>query len=152
MNSQDLEQRVAVLRKLKENLLLQREKFNSYLNILEQEKKSIETGTVDHLQAQVALEESIVAEIYQVQRVIDPLEAIYKHTLGPDDQEEVVDLKSSLETLRQQVLEKNTQNRRLLSTKMEEVRQEILKIRRPRKGRSLYGSQDQVSGRIDINA
>ncbi|OHD14026.1 MAG: hypothetical protein A2Z96_04670 [Spirochaetes bacterium GWB1_48_6] len=152
MTRQELDHRVALLKRLKENLVLQRDKFHHYLNVLDQEKKSIENGSVDHLQSQVALEESIVAEIFQVQKVIDPLEAVYRHAYEKEDQEEVSGLKDSLETLRKQVLEKNTQNRRLLTSKMEEVRQEILKIRRPRKGKSLYSGSDSVSSLIDINA
>lgn len=139
LTPQEKNQRVAVLKKLKSTLEGQRQKFFNYLQVLDAERTTIEAGDAAVLVEQVQMEESIVAEIFTFQKVIDPLEDLYKQSY-PESDEDVLHLKNSLESLKTQVQEKNKQNRQLLSVRMSELRQELQNLRRFPKGRGLYGS------------
>ncbi len=74
----EIEQRVAILRRLRETLATQREKFSNYLALLEKEQEIIQTGTLDKLESQVEVEQSIIGEIFTLQKVIRPLDELYR--------------------------------------------------------------------------
>lgn len=150
LTPEELDRRVGLLKKLKQNLLLQREKFQNYMKVLDAEKDSIENDQIDHLETQVKFEENLVLEIHNFQKVIDPLEDVLHQAYPQAQDTEVAEIKTSLENLRQQVLEKNQSNRKLLSSRMEAVRGEILRIRPKNRGKNPYGSSSQVSTLVDI--
>lgn len=139
--------RVAVLKRLKATLAQQREKFQTYLRVLDAEKASIEGDAVETLRAQVELEEELVVDIHAIQKVIDPLEAVVSASWDPDD--EVVDLRSSLENLRVEVKKKSEENRGLLSRSMELVDHELIRIRPQVRGRNPYAARSATS-MVDI--
>jgi hypothetical protein len=146
------DQRAAVLRRFRELLVQQRAKFERYLVVLDHEKSDIESGDVDRLMAHVELEEQVVSEIYTFQKVIDPLEAMYRAFLpqgapaGPSDHHELPELRQSLEELRGEVLRRNEENRALLRQRMETLRTEIAGLRMPlRSRRSVYAGGGEAS-------
>jgi len=150
----ELERRKAVLRRFRELLVQQREKFDHYLVVLDHEKSDIETGDIDKLVSHVELEEQIVSEIYTFQKVIDPLEDLYRasYSAGEVSGEasaeagEVPELKNTLIELRDEVLARNAENRVLLKRRMEALRTEIPEIHRPMAGRrSVYADNDSGS-------
>jgi len=133
-DSNEMKQRVAVLTRLKKLLTAQRDKFRSYLEVLEHEESDIIEGDTDRLEAHVALERSIVKEIYAFQRVIDPLEDMYDMAYPLRDEEfEVPAIKQSLERIKEEVLSRNRHNQELLSRNMTAVREKIKGIRSFRK-------------------
>ena len=75
---EDIGQRVATLKRFRELLVQQRAKFENYLTVLDHERADIASGDVDALAAHVELEEAIVSEIFTFQKVIDPMEEIYR--------------------------------------------------------------------------
>jgi hypothetical protein len=107
----------------------QRGKFASYLNVLEREEEAIRGGDADRLAACVELEGSVIADLYTLKKVIDPLEDLYQ-AAWPEREPEVTTLKATLERMSAQVIEKNAANRALLRRKMDEMRQEIASLRR----------------------
>jgi hypothetical protein len=132
MNQTD--QRIAVLKRLREMLLRQKEKFKSYLILLEQEEGSIVHGETEKLLAQVELEQTIIADIFTLKRVIAPLEALYQAAY-PGAESTVPVLRSALEDMGRQVIARNSRNRELLRERMDELRQEITSLRAwPRAG------------------
>jgi flagellar biosynthesis/type III secretory pathway chaperone len=149
LTKEEVDRRVALLKRLKSTLLEQREKFRSYMRVLDAEKVSIEDDKVETLRAQVELEENLVAEIQSFQKVIDPLEAVWKQSYAVDDHE-VAELKQSLANLKTQVLEKNQMNRTLLSSRMAYLQNEILRLRPTVRGRNPYTGQRAVSTLVDI--
>ena len=149
LTKDEVDRRVALLKRLKSTLLEQREKFRSYMRVLDAEKVSIEDDKVETLRAQVELEENLVAEIQSFQKVIDPLEAVWKQSYAVDDHE-VAELKQSLANLKTQVLEKNQMNRTLLSSRMAYLQNEILRLRPTVRGRNPYTGQRAVSTLVDI--
>jgi flagellar biosynthesis/type III secretory pathway chaperone len=122
------EQKVAVLKRLREMLRRQREKLQHYLEVLEQEEKSIHRGDAESLLAQVEMEKSIIADIFSLTKVIEPLESLYQSAY-PQAEETVPKLKATLEKMGEQVIAHNAKNRALLRDRMEELRREIASLR-----------------------
>jgi len=149
LTKDEVDRRVALLKRLKTTLTEQREKFHKYMLVLDAEKVSIEDDKVETLRAQVELEENLVAEIRSFQKVIDPLEAVWRQSYTVDDQE-VAQLKQSLAHLKTQVLEKNQMNRTLLSARMAHLQNEIQRVRPNVRGRNPYTGQRAVSTLVDI--
>jgi len=138
----ELNQRVAVLKRFKELLKAQRDRFETYLHALDKQKDIIQSGTTDELLQYVELEEKIVTDIFSIQKVIDPLEKMYQSTrvdtptggLQPDGRE-VASLKDALDGLKAEAVVRSERNRELLSKRMAELRSEIksLKSNYPRR-------------------
>jgi len=155
ISSVELAQRVAVLRRFKTLLTQQRDRFRSYLDLLDKQHIVIESGTAEDLLSYVELEEKIVADIFSIQKVIDPLEEMYntitvKKPLRLSDakengqSDEVPSLKASLENLKNEAVIRSTKNKELLSKRMVELRSEIKELRNNpfvmSNKRSSYGS------------
>jgi hypothetical protein len=149
------DQRAAVLRRFRELLAQQRDKFQKYLVLLDHERSDIESGDVDRLVAHVELEEQIVSEIFTFQKVIDPLEdlyrSVYPHGQIPADGAELPELKESLEDLRGEVLRRNAENRTLLKLRMEAIRTEIAGLRMPMKARRSVYADGGEGNVLDMN-
>ena len=124
----EIEQRVTILRRLRETLATQREKFSNYLALLEKEEEIIRNGNLDKLESQVEVEQSIISEIFTLQKVIRPLDELYRKSY-PLKETSILNLESSLENIKKQVLVKNDRNRLLLKEKMALLRQEIKDLR-----------------------
>ncbi len=145
----EVDERVAILRKLKKALYRQRDTFRRYLQVLEHQEDDIRNREMEKLAAHMELEHSIVKEIFAVQRVIDPLHDMYRVTCPDDTDREIPALRGSLEKLKNQVLARNKQNQALLKEQMGELRQKIKDLRATMPKRSVYASQP-TPGLVDI--
>jgi hypothetical protein len=133
MTAEELIQRVAVLKRFRELLQTQRDRFREYLTVLDKQQDVIQRGDTEALLAHVELEEHIVRDIFNIQKVILPLEDLY-HTLTarePESRadEETISLKAALEGLKREATARSERNRELLSGQMAEIRQEIKSLR-----------------------
>lgn len=146
METQEKAQRVALLKRLKEHLELQRRKFQEYLRVLEQEKLSIDEGRIDDLEQQITLEENLVREIVSVQKVILPMKEVYRATHGDDP--ELREIQDHLDQLAAAAAERNKANRLLLGSRLEEIRKQMASLKL-RPGR-YYAPEDLTRVRIDI--
>jgi DNA repair exonuclease SbcCD ATPase subunit len=134
MSSTVAEERVSILRRLREMLLRQREKFQGYLDSLEREESAIAGGDVERLQAQLTYEREVVAEIRALAKVIRPLEDLYQAAY-PEREDTVPALQAALRKMGARVQERSARNRAALKAKMEDLRMEISGLRawpRPR--------------------
>jgi len=137
IDSAELAQRVAVLRRFKTLLSQQRDRFRSYLDLLEKQQNIIESGSAEDLLTYVEIEEKIVADIFSIQKVIDPLEEMYYTVVSGqppgkakfENTDEVPGLKASLENLKSEAVMRSTKNKELLSKRMLELRSEIKALR-----------------------
>ena len=142
----ELSKRVAIIKRFKELLKAQRDRFQAYLNALDKQKDVIQRGTADDLLRHVELEEKIVSDIFSIQKVIDPLEEMYQSVkietpakIGlqsnrpmPGEkaaEEEVSGLKETLESLKAEAVLRSERNRELLAKRMAELRSEIKSLR-----------------------
>jgi hypothetical protein len=121
-------QKIAILKRLREMLLRQREKFQAYLSLLEHEEASIRNGEPEKLLVQAEMEQAIIAEIFTLKKVIEPLETLYQAAY-PRTESTVPRLKSTLDAMAQQVIAHNASNRALLRERMSDLRQEINSLR-----------------------
>jgi len=122
----ELTERVAVLRRFKGLLEQQRGRFLNYLSLLERQETAIGSGSGEEILAHVELERSIVADIFSMQKVINPLEDMYRTIVTPGFvDEEIPALKVSLEGMKTKVQAHSAKNRRLLSDRMGEIRREM---------------------------
>jgi hypothetical protein len=140
----EVRRRVAVLKRFRELLCQQRDRFAQYLEVLDKQKNVIESGSADELIAHVELEEKIVSDIFSIQKVIDPLEDMYQSLLPSKsakgrvpvsagavtaEEREVPGLKSILEELKAEAVIRSERNRGLLAKRMEELRLEMKNLR-----------------------
>jgi hypothetical protein len=166
IDSAELAQRVAILKRFKILLSQQRERFKSYLDLLDKQQNVIESGSAEDLLTYVEIEEKIVADIFSIQKVIDPLEEMYNSVVSGQNQsqlaarlensgnqEEVPSLKASLENLKNEAVMRSTKNKELLSKRMLELRQEIKTLRNnpyAASGRTAYSNSNKAS-LIDVH-
>ena len=135
----EVDRRVAILTKLRENLLSQRNRFQRYLDVLEREEADIVEGDTERLEAHVELEKSVVSEIFAFQKAIDPLEDLYRAAY-PHREAEIPVLKASLDGLKRKVLDRNKRNQELLRERMTHLRGKIMEVGAHRKLRSSFSS------------
>ena len=160
IDSAELAQRVAILRRFKTLLTQQRDRFRSYLNLLEKQQNVIEGGSAEDLLTYVEIEEKIVADIFSIQKVIDPLEEMYYSVISgqkpgkiPVNQEsdEVPGLKASLDKLKSEAVIRSTKNKELLSKRMLELRSEIKALRNnPYAARSRNFNNTNTASLVDL--
>ena len=151
VSKNELAQRVTVLRRFRELLLQQRERFQRYIASLEQQQAAIKSGNTDELLAHVELEEQIVADIFSIQKVIDPLENLYNDASSISPADDIPALKTALEDLKNQAAKRAAQNRELLSSRMAEIRSEISGLRNnPFSGTTSRRSHSGSASMIDI--
>ena len=124
----DTQEKVAVLKRLREMLVRQRGRFQAYLDVLEQEASSIERGDAESLFLQVEMEQTIIAEIFALKKVIAPLEVLYQAAY-PGTEETVPRLKAVLDSMGTEIASHNARNRELLRDRMEDLRSEIRALR-----------------------
>jgi len=118
--------RVAVLKRFRRLLLQQRDRFNGYADLLERQEAAIASGSGDSILAHAELESRIVEDIFAIQRVIDPLEEMYRAVARPGSGDDgIPELKVSLDRMRDHVREHSEKNRRLLSRRMDGLRAEL---------------------------
>jgi hypothetical protein len=142
----ELKRRVAIIKRFRELLSQQRDRFRQYLNVLDKQKDVIEKGDADALITHVELEEKIVEDIFAIQKVIEPLELMYNASLpavslpaGTFSNEvrgipaevpsEIPSLRMALEELRSEAVLRSARNREFLTMRMEEIRQEMKTLR-----------------------
>ncbi len=146
LSPEEVEHRVAVLKRFRELLVRQRDRFRDYLDVLDKQKDVIERGDAEALNAHVEIEESIVSEIFTIQKVIDPLEDLYRKAY-PGREADVPKLKQALDELKAEAVVRSKRNQELLSRQMEGVRREIRTLRSNpfASRRSVYADSGQAS-------
>ncbi|MDR0718353.1 MAG: flagellar biosynthesis protein FlgN [Treponema sp.] len=127
LSQKEVNQRVMVLKRFKELLKAQRDRFHAYLDALDRSKDVIERGTTDDLLRHIELEEKIVTDIASIQKVIMPLETMY-HAARIHG-EDVTGLEAALEGLKKEAVVRVGRNKNLLSKRMTEIRSEIKTLR-----------------------
>ncbi|MDR1748783.1 MAG: flagellar export chaperone FlgN [Spirochaetaceae bacterium] len=150
LSSEELNERVAILKRFRELLEQQRAKFREYLKTLELQQDVIASGDMEAMTAYTELEEHIVSNIYTIQKVIDPMEAIYRSAC-PDAELRLPEMKKELTRIQERVMEQNRKNRELLTFRMTALRQQIASVRNPyTKRSSIYSTTSHSAGIIDI--
>jgi hypothetical protein len=123
----ELNERVAILRRFKAALVEQRDRFRRYLDVLE--NGAGQDGTaLDDLEFHVEMEKSIVQEIATFERTIEPLEQLYR-AHDPEGAKQIPVLRNALERTREEVVRRTSYNRDLLRAQLESLREEISELK-----------------------
>lgn len=154
LTREEVDQRVALLKRYRKLLEEQRNAFREYLRVLEKQEQGIEEESTEVIVAQAELEHRIVSSLSSLQRVTLPLERLYAERF-PNDDEAIPELKTDLEHLKQAVLEQNKKNRDLLKTKMTDIRNQIKAVNTPHfnpyaKRTSIYSQNASTSSILDV--
>jgi hypothetical protein len=148
-SSREFDERVRILRRYREALVRQRDRFRSYLDALER-RPTAEDPTAE-LEFHVEMEASIVREISVFERSIEPLETLYR-VHDPKGAGEIPSLREALTRTRDEVLRRTEQNQLSLRRQIDAIRQEISSLKVVRSRRlTIAGSTPQPS-LVDINA
>lgn len=133
-------------KKIRENLVAQKQRLTNYLNILEHESNDIAEKDADKLQAHVKLESNIVSELNAFKKVLDPLEVMYQQTAIKDDS--LDDLRAGIMSITAKVQEKSDENKKMLDSVLADMRNQIDTLPK----RNLSKSYSNVDSRfIDIS-
>ena len=140
---EELDERVAIVKKFRGILEEQREKFREYLTVLEKQHTKIEAGDSESVVLHSELSEKIVSSIGALQKVAAPMEALYKKTHGSDSY--IPEIQSELCSLRDKVSKQNIRNQELLRVKMVDLQKDMRAFKNPYRTRSLYSSSSTAS-------
>lgn len=152
LNDSEIAERVAVLKRFRLLLEQQRLKFREYLMVLEKQEKSISDENTDAVLQHTELEESIIAEIFTIQKVIDPLEYMYTNICKNTQHSDIPHLKTDLDDLQKRVLAQNKKNRELLQTHIAGLRQQIASLKRPYAHKeSIYAGTARTAALVDLS-
>jgi len=148
----EIDERVAILRRLRTLLEQQRTKFQEYLSVLEMQESKISEEDADALIAHSELEAQIVRGIGSLQKVIVPMQKLYQSTnaasYNPQEAVPVAEIQNDLTRLQTQVLMQNEKNRELLRTHITQIKRQIIEFKNPYKGRQSIYAEHGVSGSI----
>ncbi len=149
LSPEEIDERVLILKRFRELLLEQRKKFQEYLTVLEKQEFSIIEGDTEKLMAHTELEQKILGNINNLQKVIKPMEDMYRQTHTNDA--EIPVLKADLSGLQEKILVQNEKNRITLKEHLTVVRTKIQSFQNPyRNTRSVYAQSGNTASIISV--
>ena len=148
ITQEELNERVAILRRFRSLLEEQRGKFREYLTVLEKQQDSITSENPENLLAHTELEQQVVKNIASLQKVIVPMAKMYHAGNGAAgtaasaaEDAEITKLQNDLSDLQDRVLKQNAINRDLLRVHIEQLKSQIAGFKNPYKAnRSVYAN------------
>ena len=156
ITQQELDERVALLRKFRNLLEQQRNKFQEYLTVLEKQQDSIAKENPENLIAHTELEQQVVKNIANLQKVIVPMSKLYKAQLPmahTAEDSSIAQIQNELNDLQTRVLKQNQINRDLLREHIESIRSQIENFKNPYKNiRSVYAQPQKVASFVEVEA
>ena len=156
ITQQELDERVALLRKFRSLLEQQRNKFREYLNVLEKQQDSIAKENPENLIAHTELEQQVVKNIANLQKVIIPMSKMYKASVPmahTAEDSNIQAIQNELNDLQSRVLKQNQINRDLLRQHIESIRQQIQSFKNPYKNiKSVYSQPQRVASLVEVEA
>ncbi len=146
IDKQELDERVAILKRYKKLLEQQRSKFQEYLTTLEIQHTKIQNNDSESALMHTAIQEQLISSISGLQKVILPMQEMYNTSIVntasmPDRQNEISVIQSELNKLHTKIIAQNQINRNLLQTHMAQINASIsnLNAHNPYRGkRSIY--------------
>lgn len=156
ISQQELEERIAILKRFRMLLQQQRDKFKEYLNVLEKQEISINEDKTESILAHTELEQQVLNSISSLRKVIMPMEKMYQVSRGKSaienqDSLEISQLQKELQSLQEKVIVQNDKNRELLKIQMNELKAKIQNFKNPYKNiSSVYSSNSVTSSIIDV--
>lgn len=136
-----------IAKKIRKNLLDQKKRLEKYLTILEKEGDDIENADADKLLLHIEIEKDIVNELVSFKKILEPLEVMYYNSPYKKD-ESLIDIKSSITNLSDQIKVKSDENKEKLEIVLENVKTDLKSNKKNNVAKSVYGNVD--SRLVDI--
>jgi len=114
-------------KKIRENLINQRNKLENYLKILDGEEEDIANKDPDKLIEHINLERNIVDELFSFKKILEPLEKMYDASPYKKDSS-LSDLKTSVDKLTTQIKTKSEDNKVSLDVVLDKMKIDIKNI------------------------
>ena len=156
LSQNEINERVAVLKRFKTLLERQRDKFREYLSVLEKQQRSITEENTDALIAHTELEQQVVSNIAGLQKVIVPMAEMYSsiRSSAPEGEKRALEsIQKDLAHLQSQVLAQNEKNRSLLRVHIADIQKQMERIKNPYRGnRSVYAQKQSVGSFVEVQA
>ena len=156
LTQEELDERVALLRKFRSVLEQQRNKFQEYLTVLEKQQDSITKENPESLIAHTELEQQVVKNIANLQKVIVPMSKMYKQSVPmahTAEDSSIIQIQNELNDLQSRVLKQNQINRDLLREHIESIRNQIQNFKNPyRNVKSVYAQPQRVASLVEVEA
>ena len=154
LSQEEINERVAILKRFRHLLEQQRNKFKEYLDVLQKQEEGIKAENDTLIVAQAELEQQIVSNITNLQKVIVPIENMYKEK-GIALSAEIPQIQKELTELQEAVLTQNEKNQSLLKEHMIELKNRISNFSNPRfnpyaKNTSIYSQKTSTPSIIDV--
>ena len=154
LSQDEINERVAILKRFRHLLEQQRNKFKEYLVVLEKQEEGIKSEDDTVIVAQAELERQIVSNISNLQKVIVPIETMYKEK-GITLTAEIPQIQKELTELQEAVLTQNEKNQSLLKEHMEELKSSISNFSNPKfnpyaKNTSIDSQKTSTPSIIDV--
>ena len=155
ITQEELNERVAILRRFRSLLEEQRGKFREYLTVLEKQQDSITSENPENLLAHTELEQQVVKNIASLQKVIVPMAKMYHAGNNPGtstaEDAEITKLQNDLSDLQDKVLKQNAINRDLLRVHIEQLKTQINNFKNPYKAsRNVYATVQPVAQMVHV--
>ena len=115
-------------KRIRANLVEQKEKLEDYLKLLDQQEIDINTRNADKLLSHAKVEKDVVKELSQLKIILEPLEKMYRNSAYKKD-EALQGLKESIERLSENVQKKAVSNADNLTSTLDELKKEIKQVR-----------------------
>ena len=156
LSQNEINERVAVLKRFKTLLERQRDKFREYLSVLEKQQTSITEENTDALIAHTELEQQVVSNIAGLQKVIVPMAEMYssiRSSAEADETRALESIQKDLARLQSQVLAQNEKNRSMLRVHIANIKTQMNRIKNPYRGnRSVYAQKQSVGSFVEVQA
>ena len=115
-------------KRIRANLVEQKEKLEDYLKLLDQQEIDINTRNADKLLSHAKVEKDVVKELSQLKIILEPLEKMYRNSAYKKD-EALQGLKESIERLSENVQKKAVSNADNLTSTLDEIQKQIKQVR-----------------------
>ena len=154
LTQEELNERVAILRRFRTLLEQQRGKFREYLTVLEKQQDSISNENTEALLAHTELEQQVVKNLMNLQKVIVPMKQM-NHSAAPSTEQdkEINAIQNELTSLQKRVLAQNKINRDLLRVHLGQIKMQLAGLKNPyRNLKSVYAQKQPVSQLVEVEA
>ena len=155
LSKEELDERIAILKRFRKLLEQQKNKFQEYLMVLESQEGKITEENADSIMAHTELENQIVKNLASLQKIIVPMQGMY-NAIVPGvpvaDNAKVEQLQLDLANLQKQVLAQNERNRQLLRANLTELREQIVSIKNPYRARQSVYAEPEAGNLIQVEA
>lgn len=161
LSQEELDERIAILKRYRTLLEQQRNRFQEYLSVLEKQSEAISGNNAEHASVHAQIEDQLVSQLAHLQKVISPMEKLYeeKHvsstvfSSGAFEADPIPELKNELNRLKERVLMQNQLNREMLQERLIETKPVVQNFRNPySKTRSVYAHQEQAAQLVSYNS